>query len=84
MQHKGENCYSVTKAELLAALRRGNVLWISKFGPHVFDAGKQLHPRRDTINRMIAAGELVESPVANATQRSAGINTWGLVDAKAV
>lgn len=86
MTHKGESCYSVTRAELLDAMRGGAVLWWWKFGPMVgvpMTAGttwpvNELHPRRDTVMRLIERGVLVKSHDANEVQRQCGMATYRL------
>ena len=82
MRPKGDGCYSVTKAELLTAMRAGAVLWWGKFGPYLRDEkGRQLHPRRDTLRRLIASGVLEWSGEENATQRACGMATLRLAAA---
>ena len=84
MKDKGDNCWSINREELMAVLRAGGVLWWWKGGPMVSDCRAQthprpeLHPRRDTVRRLIDEGVLVESPHANKVQRECGATTFVL------
>lgn len=79
MLPKGDGCFSVTREELLVAMRAGAVLWTSSYGPSLHDAsGSELHPRRDTVRRLISDGVIVESSVANQVQRSCGMRTYSI------
>lgn len=77
MKPKGDGCYSVTRTEMLAAMRDGAVLWRYRFGPYLNDAsGRELHPRRDTVRRAISDGAIIESSAANEVQRRCGMRTY--------
>lgn len=84
MKHKGEDCWSVSREELLAHMRAGAVLWWSKYGPHYRDPAsrRECHPRRDTVRKLLDAGTLVESPDANEVQRRCGMYTYRLAQPK--
>jgi hypothetical protein len=83
MTHKGDDCYSVTRDELLEALGAGAYLTWWKFGPMAYDKRgghpwKELHPRRDTVLKLIRDGVLIPSDDANSVQRECGMQTYRL------
>lgn len=76
MHEKGAGCWSITRDELLAAMRSGAVLRWTKFGPCLFYRGRELHPRRDTVCQLIADGTLLLSDDATKAQRECGTETY--------
>ncbi len=80
MKSEGGGCYSVTRQELLDVMRReGSFLWWGKFGPHLSDSKRrELHPRRDTVTKLLRDRILVPSDDANKTQRECGMSTYRL------
>ncbi len=83
MKEKDDGCYSCTRGELLAAMRDGAVLWWGKFGPHLRDGERrELHPRRDTVHRLLQGGVIVETDDANQVQRECGMGTYRLAARK--
>lgn len=78
MKLKYFNCYSVTEAELIEALRAGAVLWSGNLGYHVQHGGRELHPLQKTVRRLLASGAVVRSHLENATQESCGMVTFKL------
>lgn len=83
MTDKGEGCYSCTRGELLAAMKVPDAfLWGSKHGPWMQTPRGELHPRRDTVRKLIRDGELVQLPYFNETQRQCGMARYGLGDTR--
>ena len=78
MTHKGDKCYTCSREEMIDALRSGGVLRWWKFGPMIYNNGRELHPRRDTVIRLINDKTLAESADANETQRQCGESTYRL------
>lgn len=63
MTPKGENCFTCTRAELLAAMKAGSTLHRSKFGYFLHlpwnDAercSRELHPRESTVRKLKREG----------------------------
>ena len=78
MKEKGDGCYSCTREELLTAMRDGVVLRWWHCGPYLRHRDRELHPRRDTVNRLLQGGVIVESDDANQVQRECGLGTYRL------
>ena len=78
--------YTCTRAELIEEMRRGSVLWWNESGPHINHPraplhgrhrdSLEMHPRSDTVKKMLAEGVIVESSDANDVQRRCGMYTY--------
>jgi hypothetical protein len=79
MKPKGDNCWSVTRAEFMRDMKAGAELNWSDFGPMYYqpDTRLECHPRRDTARKAIESGELVQLPYLNETQRQCGMARFG-------
>lgn len=83
MKEKDNGCFTCTRAELLEALEAGMIVRWWKCGPMVYDkrgggAWKELHPRRDTVLRLITDGIIVPAGEENDVQRECGLSTYRL------
>jgi len=75
---KGDECLGICRADLIDQMKRGAVLWWTKFGPTLYDLEShvELQPRRDTCLKLIADKSIIRSEDANEVQRQCGMATW--------